>query len=128
VRDKFKITDTMLSLCVVLAFIVSSRILVLGSDSDCVPQIHRVGWTVGPRFEGDMSNKHVTAPGPDTPRRPHFDAFERTLSDDHSLIISRCYRCGAILIGSVSNGLPLREAEHAAACTKKKVAHAARAA
>jgi hypothetical protein len=74
-----------------------------------------------------MSNKHVTAPQPVPARPAYFDAFERTLSDDHSLIISRCYNCGAVLVGSVSNGLPLREAEHVLACLKKKAARAARA-
>jgi hypothetical protein len=59
---------------------------------------------------------------------PYTDIFHRTLSEDHTQIVSRCELCGEVLIGSVSQGLPRREVEHFLTCRKKQAAKPAAAA
>jgi hypothetical protein len=47
--------------------------------------------------------------------------FDRRLSDDRAQIESVCVLCGAVIIGSVLNGLPELETKHLAACKKPNV-------
>jgi hypothetical protein len=58
---------------------------------------------------------------------PHeyMDAFVRTLSLDHLQILSTCTRCGRLLSGSVSDGLPRREVDHFLSCATQLKTNAA---
>jgi hypothetical protein len=46
------------------------------------------------------------------------DGFDRRLFDNATKIESVCLRCGAVIIGSVLNGLPELETVHLAECKK----------
>jgi hypothetical protein len=59
---------------------------------------------------------------------PHPETFRRTLSEDHTEIVSQCERCGEILSGTVRNGLPSREVKHFISCSKADRKSSAKAA
>jgi hypothetical protein len=48
---------------------------------------------------------------------PSSDGFDRTLVDKHH-ISSLCRRCGAVIVGSVLDGLAELEASHMDECKK----------
>ena len=58
-------------------------------------------------------------------RNRHPDTFDRKIAADFQTIESRCEACGAVLSGTVSDGLPEREAKHYQECSKGRASSSA---